>query len=85
MVTASWLSKIGSSSKPCCGYKSLFPTPAKTRVVIASGLVNDGHKKTGNNSRFFVVVPHIGELSNQYKEELQLLFKIKPLLSGIKL
>lgn len=29
-------------------------------------------------------VPHIGQLSNQYKEELQILFNLKPLLSKHK-
>ena len=27
-----------------------------------------------------VAVPHIGELSNQFREELQILYRIKPLL-----
>ena len=29
-----------------------------------------------------VFVPHIGELSNQYKADLQLLYTLKPLLPG---
>jgi hypothetical protein len=30
------------------------------------------------------LVPHIGELSNQYKEELQLLYKLKGLIYNQK-
>ena len=31
----------------------------------------------------FDSVPHIGEISNQYKEDLNLLYKLKPLLMRI--
>jgi len=44
---------------------------------------NHSHKKSSENSELFFV-PHIGELSNQYKDELALLYKLKPLLEPAK-
>jgi len=41
-------------------------------------------KKSSEFSESFDLVPHIGELSNQYTEELQLIYKLKLLVGGIK-
>jgi hypothetical protein len=51
----------------------------------ASKTFGRGRKEESfEKSKLSNVVPHIGEFSNQYKDELMLLYKIKHLLPRVK-
>ena len=48
-------------------------------LIFQFGIKKEKTLQTLIHKVFYTLVPHIGELSNQYKEELQLLYRLKPL------